>query len=176
MTTVVDSLEATYELYCEYAHACGFSVRKGKQYYVKGTNIIRSKVFFCSKQGIKKFKSEVQSCNEKLETRTSCKALVQFEVGPNKKWKVIKLVNDHNHEMARSYEMHLLRSARRATQAQGDTLESLVSSGIKTSQAFLTCQKREAVLEALVFLKGMHIMNSTVEEILLLKKGILKVL
>jgi hypothetical protein len=30
MTTVVDSSEATYELYCKYAHACGFSVRKGK--------------------------------------------------------------------------------------------------------------------------------------------------
>jgi hypothetical protein len=31
MSTVVDSSKAAYELNCEYAHACGFSVRKGKQ-------------------------------------------------------------------------------------------------------------------------------------------------
>jgi hypothetical protein len=46
MTTVVDSLEAAYELYCEYAHSCGFSVRKRKQYYVKGTQYfsVQSKI------------------------------------------------------------------------------------------------------------------------------------
>jgi hypothetical protein len=153
MTTVVDSLDAAYELYCEYAHACGFSVRKGKQYYVKGTKIIKSKVFLCSKQGIKKFESEGQSCYEKLDTRTACKALVQFEVDSNGKWRAIKLVNDHNHEMARSYEMHLLRSARRVTQAQEDTLESLVSSGIKASQVFYYMSKEGGGVASVGFLK-----------------------
>jgi hypothetical protein len=153
LNTVVDTPEAAYELYCDYAHACGFSVRKGKQYYVHGTKVLRSKVFLCAKQGSKKFDSGGPSSYERLETRTVCKALVQFDVNSDGKWKVSKLQNDHNHEMAKAYEMHLLRSARRVKAAQGDTLESLVSSGIKTCQAFSYLSKESGGAGSVGFLK-----------------------
>jgi hypothetical protein len=151
--TIVGSAEAAYDLYCEYAHACGFSVRKGKQYYVQGTKNIKAKVFCCSKQGTKQFEIEGQCSYERPETRTSCKAMVQFEVTTDGMWKVKKLENDHNHELAKPHEMHLLRSARRITQAQGDTLESLVGTGIKTSQAFYYLSNEGGGVGSIGFLK-----------------------
>ncbi|XP_073152453.1 protein FAR1-RELATED SEQUENCE 5-like [Henckelia pumila] len=45
---VVKSVEDTYLLYCNYAHAKGFSVKKGDQRYFPGSTELQSKEFECS--------------------------------------------------------------------------------------------------------------------------------
>ncbi|KAL3538201.1 hypothetical protein ACH5RR_001567 [Cinchona calisaya] len=43
LSEVVNSKEEAYNLYCAYAHAIGFSVRREEQYYHQGTKLIRTK-------------------------------------------------------------------------------------------------------------------------------------
>ncbi|KAH1063363.1 hypothetical protein J1N35_028350 [Gossypium stocksii] len=52
---VVNNEGEAYNLYTDYGHRIGFSVPKGKNRYLPGTNIIRTKDFYCSKQGFKEF-------------------------------------------------------------------------------------------------------------------------
>lgn len=111
MAQVVNNEEEAYKVYCDYAHVVGFSVRKGKQYYFPGTKRIRSKTYFCSKEGFMNEDISVATHN-KLEARTGCKAMISFTCDNDGKWKVTKFLKDHNHKMAEPYERHLLRSAR----------------------------------------------------------------
>ncbi|KAG0469595.1 hypothetical protein HPP92_015651 [Vanilla planifolia] len=53
MAPIVDSEKEAYNLYCDYAHYAGFSVRKGKKTYFIGTKNIKAKEFLCSKAGFK---------------------------------------------------------------------------------------------------------------------------
>ena len=46
---VVDSEDEAYDLYKDYDHGMGFSVRRGRNIYLFGTKTIRSKDFICSK-------------------------------------------------------------------------------------------------------------------------------
>lgn len=121
---VHDEQEA-YKVYCDYAHAMGFSVRKGKQYYFPGTKRIRSKSYYCSKEGFVSEDISVSTHN-KLGARTGCKAMISFNCDDDGQWKVTKFVKEHNHKMAEPYERHLLRSARSVPDSKGsDNLHSM---------------------------------------------------
>ncbi|XP_020110565.1 protein FAR1-RELATED SEQUENCE 5-like [Ananas comosus] len=109
---VVNSEEEAYRLYCDYGHRMGFSVRKGKQNYFSGTKNIRTKDYCCSKEGIRydELPSEVNT--SRPDYRTNCKAMVRFRVDEEGRWKVVRFVPEHNHDLAKPEERHLLRSAR----------------------------------------------------------------
>ncbi|KZV31556.1 hypothetical protein F511_07407 [Dorcoceras hygrometricum] len=51
--SIVNNLEEAYLLYCQYAHAKGFSVRKGEQRCFSHSKEIQSKEFNCSCEGSK---------------------------------------------------------------------------------------------------------------------------
>ncbi|KAJ3695464.1 hypothetical protein LUZ60_000841 [Juncus effusus] len=109
---VVHSEEEAYKLYCDYSHRIGFSVRKGKQSYFLGTKNIRTKDYYCSKEGVK-YDEPVTDVNfNRPDTRTNCKAMIRFRVDENGEWKVVRFVPEHNHELAKPGERHLLKSAR----------------------------------------------------------------
>ncbi|XVF58909.1 hypothetical protein PTKIN_Ptkin07bG0103800 [Pterospermum kingtungense] len=93
---VVDSEDAAYGLYKDYAHGIGFSVRKGKNEYLSGTKIIRSKDFYCSK--------EVK----------------------DDQWTVTRLISEHNHDLATPSKRHLLRSARSLPTGKANVIDSMV--------------------------------------------------
>lgn len=57
---IVNILEEAYLLYCRYAHAKRFSVRKGEQQYISHNNELQSKEFNCSCEGLKDEKDLVQ--------------------------------------------------------------------------------------------------------------------
>ncbi|XP_051197985.1 protein FAR1-RELATED SEQUENCE 9 isoform X2 [Lolium perenne] len=109
---VVLSEEEAYRLYCDYGHRTGFSVRKGKQSYFTGTKRVRTKDYFCSKEGLKEAEKLTDENFNDPHTRTNCRAMVRFRVNGQGEWKVIRLVSDHNHNLAKPEERHLLRSAR----------------------------------------------------------------
>ncbi|XP_073019263.1 protein FAR1-RELATED SEQUENCE 5-like [Primulina eburnea] len=78
--SIVNSVEEAYLLYCQYAHAKGFSVRKGDQRCFPKTNELQSKEFNCSCEGKKdeKCSSKRIPVYQKLITRTKCKARLKI--------------------------------------------------------------------------------------------------
>ncbi|KAL3519108.1 hypothetical protein ACH5RR_021697 [Cinchona calisaya] len=81
-----------YAIYCQYAHAKGFSVRKGKQAFFAGTNIVKSKSFLCSKERSKDNKWQMTGIWKQLDKRTGCKALIWFICDDKGQWKVTKWI------------------------------------------------------------------------------------
>ncbi|XP_062219272.1 protein FAR1-RELATED SEQUENCE 5-like [Phragmites australis] len=126
---VVCSEEAAYKLYCDYGHRMGFSIRKGKQSYFTGTKRIRTKDYFCSKEGLKEGEKLTDANFNDPHTRTNCKAMVRFRVNDQGEWKVIRLVSDHNHNLARPEERHLLRSARSLIAGRSSSVEAMLYAG-----------------------------------------------
>uniref|UniRef100_A0A804PIP6 FAR1 domain-containing protein n=1 Tax=Zea mays TaxID=4577 RepID=A0A804PIP6_MAIZE len=126
---VVCSEEAAYKLYCDYGHRMGFSIRKGKQSYFTGTKRIRTKDYFCSKEGLKEGEKLTDANFNDPHTRTNCRAMVRFRVNDQGEWKVIRLVSDHNHNLARPEERHLLRSARSLIAGRSSSVEVMLYGG-----------------------------------------------
>ncbi|KAL0308606.1 UNVERIFIED_CONTAM: hypothetical protein Sradi_5802900, partial [Sesamum radiatum] len=127
---VVYSEEEAYMLYCDYAQAMGFNVRRGKQYYFMGTKRVRSKTYCCSKEGVKDDKADTNAVGyKKPETRTGCRAMISFACDDNGQWKVSRFVKEHNHEMAPPYAKPLVKSGQAILAANvygsGGALESL---------------------------------------------------
>lgn len=132
MEQVVYSEEEAYMLYCDYATAMGFNVRRGKQYYFMGTKRVRSKTYCCSKEGVKDDKADTNAVGyKKPETRTGCRAMISFVCDDSGQWKVSRFLKEHNHEMAPPYAKPLVKSGQAILAANvygnGGALESLVS-------------------------------------------------
>lgn len=70
-----------------------------------------------------------------LETRIGCNVMVAFVVDKDGGWKAKTHVKDHNHELAKEYKKHLLRSVRLISKVQGNILESFVNSEIFLTSA-----------------------------------------
>ncbi|KAJ1686179.1 hypothetical protein LUZ63_017569 [Rhynchospora breviuscula] len=122
---VVYSEEEAYKLYCEYGLRMGFSIRKGKQYYFTGTKNIRTKDYYCSKEGSRD--EDPDADPSRPDARTNCKAMIRFRVDDQGRWKVIRLVQEHNHELVRPGQRHMLRSARSLMMTKPAILEKMVA-------------------------------------------------
>ncbi|KAL0910675.1 hypothetical protein M5K25_018752 [Dendrobium thyrsiflorum] len=86
---VYRSEKEAYEMYCEYAHNAGFSVRKEHHSYWPNSRIIKSKDFVCSKAGQKKgIDLNSQTKYRKSNTRTGCPAMIRFAVSQDRVWTV----------------------------------------------------------------------------------------
>ncbi|KAG8366141.1 hypothetical protein BUALT_Bualt17G0045100 [Buddleja alternifolia] len=77
---IAQSEDEAYALYQDYANLVGFSVRKGKQYYINGTKVIRSKTYLCSKEGVQDERSRSKGTRTQHNSRTQCKAMITFDV------------------------------------------------------------------------------------------------
>ncbi|XP_019158339.1 PREDICTED: protein FAR1-RELATED SEQUENCE 7-like [Ipomoea nil] len=77
---VVSNSDEAFELYNGYAYRVGFSVRKGQQRYKASTKSIQMKRFFCAKAGYKEKPNSGVKVYSKIDIRTGCGALVQFDV------------------------------------------------------------------------------------------------
>jgi hypothetical protein len=130
-TKVAYSEEQAYRLYCDYGHSMGFSVRKGKQYYFTGTKVIRTKDYYCSKEGLKDDEQLTEANFNKPETRTNCKAMVRFRVDSEGQWRVIQIIPEHNHELVPPEEIHLLRSVRTLSVPKPGALNAMVNAEIQ---------------------------------------------
>ncbi|XP_073017985.1 protein FAR1-RELATED SEQUENCE 5-like [Primulina eburnea] len=133
----MNTLEEAYLLYCQYAHAKGFSVRKGEQRCFSHTDELQSKEFNCSCEGLKdeKRSSKKIPIYQKLLTRTNCKAKLKISRENGGQWIVSRFVEEHNHEMFAHDQTHLLRSARNISHAKKSTLKAMVNAGISVSAA-----------------------------------------
>ncbi|KAK4426539.1 protein FAR1-RELATED SEQUENCE 8 [Sesamum alatum] len=130
LVQVVQTENEAYELYQDYANLVGFSVRKGKQYYVSGTNMLRWKSYLCSKEGVKDERPRSKGTRKRKTTRIECKAMIAFNNDKDGLWRVAKFVKEHNYEFAPSNGKHLLRFARSKSTEKGATIESMKKAGL----------------------------------------------
>ncbi|XP_073045332.1 protein FAR1-RELATED SEQUENCE 5-like [Primulina eburnea] len=153
--TAMNSVEDAYLLYCQYAHAKGFSVRKGDQRCFSHTNELQSKEYNCSCEGSKDERSSSQRIlvYQKLITRTNCKAKLKITREKGGEWRVSRFVEEHNHEMFPSDQTHLLRSARNISHAKKSTLEAMVNAGISVSNAVSFMENEACGPENLGFIR-----------------------
>ncbi|KAK8549186.1 hypothetical protein V6N13_063582 [Hibiscus sabdariffa] len=130
MGVAVDSEEAAYNLYKDYGHRMGFSVRRGRNMYVSSTNVIRCKDYFCSKEGFKEFEGDINvKQHNKLETRNGCQAVIRFTMEDNI-WTVTRFISEHNHELATPSKRHLLRSATSLLPAKANVISSMATTSL----------------------------------------------
>ncbi|XP_073133314.1 protein FAR1-RELATED SEQUENCE 5-like [Henckelia pumila] len=152
---IVKSVEDAYLLYCQYAHAKGFSVRKGDQRCFSHTNELQSKEFNCSCEGSKdeKRSSKKVAVYQKPITRTNCKAKLKITREKEGEWRVSRFVEEHNHEMFAHDQSYLLRSARNISHAKKSTLEAMVNAGIPVSSAVSFMENEACGPENLGFIR-----------------------
>lgn len=151
----IDTIEAVYALYCDYARLLVFSVKKGTQSYFTNSLIIRMKVFYCSCEGLSderrsdslllKYRKSIIRCN----CRARLRVIRDAEGQP---WTVSIFVKEHNHELLRPDYSYLLRSARNLTLAQRSMLEVFHSRGIGVSKAFAFMEKEARGVQNVGFL------------------------
>ncbi|KAH6775855.1 hypothetical protein C2S52_013416 [Perilla frutescens var. hirtella] len=134
----MESLDAAYILYCEYAPHVGFSVRKGSQGYFTKSDDIRMKLYHCACEGQTDNKSSLQHvpAYKKQQRRTDCKARLRVVWEHiEAPWKVSVFKKEHNHELYAPDQTYLLRSVRNMSHAQKSILEQLNVAGIGVSRA-----------------------------------------
>ncbi|XP_016178505.1 putative protein FAR1-RELATED SEQUENCE 10 [Arachis ipaensis] len=116
--------EDAYAAYKEFARFRGFGVRKGDAVRVKGVLIRRD--FFCHRQGIKHPNHSEQVWEERLESRTDCKAKLKiYHDVQHNVWKVSTIIDEHNHELALTIFTHLLPSHRKMSDGDKTQVDSM---------------------------------------------------
>jgi len=94
------------------------------------------KEFCCFKEGFKNNETHGEASYERADSRTSCKAMVRFNVSKEGVWTVTKLITDHNHDFVPPEQRHLLRSMRNISTAKGDVIKSMVNVGMKVTNVW----------------------------------------
>ncbi|XP_025808745.1 protein FAR1-RELATED SEQUENCE 5-like isoform X4 [Panicum hallii] len=120
-----DTLADVEKFYKDYAHDhAGFSVRIGQ--HRKEDKEILTKYFYCSREGYRKnndkkdddqsgLKGKKRKTRNVMETRCGCQAHIYVTRGPDKKYKIASMVEQHNHGVVSPNHRHLLRSNRHVT-------------------------------------------------------------
>lgn len=102
-----DSFEEAYDFYNFYAKQQGFGIRVSNSWFrSKRKERYRAKLS-CSSAGFKK-KSEAN--NPRPETRTGCPAMVVIRLVDSKRWRIVEVELEHNHQVSpqikRFYKSH----------------------------------------------------------------------
>ncbi|XP_025670923.1 protein FAR1-RELATED SEQUENCE 5-like [Arachis hypogaea] len=120
-----------------YERVNGFGVRKGDSSKDSDGNVVGYR-FFCNKEGLREIKHYNRIDRQrghKPKTRTGCKAMLSIYLEKSEhKWKVRKVLLDHNHELAPVGMSHLIRSHRKMTDAAKAHIDGMHAYGIGTSK------------------------------------------
>ncbi|GAB4829147.1 hypothetical protein Ancab_040629 [Ancistrocladus abbreviatus] len=112
-----ESYDKAYEFYNLYAIGQGFGIRVRNSWF-RDKERYRAKLS-CSNAG---FKKASKANNPKPETRTGCPAMIILKLMDTKKWRIIQVELEHNHQVspehARSCKSHkkMILAAKRAGQ------------------------------------------------------------
>jgi hypothetical protein len=113
-----DSLEAVEDFY---AHEGGFAVCIGAE--TKVFDIVENKRFVCTRQGFLKKKStkvvvapkvapsgKAKKPKVRSETRCRCNTQIYMKLGPDKRYYIASMVEQHNHGLVSPKKIPFLRS------------------------------------------------------------------
>ena len=138
---IFDTLRHVEDFYKSYAHDAGFSVRIGQQ--KKQNEEILIKRYLCSKEGYKKEdeKNVTDASGNKrthnvMEKRCGCQAHIVVNLGSDKKYQLVSIVEEHNHDFVSPDKRQFLRSNRMVSKRAKTTLFNCHKASIGTSQAY----------------------------------------
>ncbi|XP_074564961.1 protein FAR1-RELATED SEQUENCE 5-like [Curcuma longa] len=125
-----DDDELAYQFYNEYARRVGFSIRK--QHLTKNKcGQVTFRRFVCYREGY--YRNRPFDKDAKIlrtDGRTGCNAHIGIKRLKSGKFCVHRFEPEHNHELASSKKVHLLRSQRQADESQNSRAHAPILSGI----------------------------------------------
>ncbi|KAL3840505.1 hypothetical protein ACJIZ3_025096 [Penstemon smallii] len=126
-----------YALYCIYARAKGFSVRKGNIERFHDGSGIRARDFVCSCEGNKDEKRSRLNIPASIRPtlRCKCKAKIRVARLKGQSWRVSAFKKEHSHDMFPPDQTYLLRSARHMSPEIEKCFEAMVKCGIPVARA-----------------------------------------
>ena len=71
-----------------------------------------------------------------METRCGCQVHIVVKLGSDKKYRIVSMVEEHNHGFVSPDKRHLLRSNRRVSEGAKSMLFNCHKASIGTSQAY----------------------------------------
>jgi hypothetical protein len=140
---IFDNLADVEKFYKDYAHDVGFSVRVG-QHKKKDSDIV-GKYYYCAREGYNVPKDEkVIDPSEKKrkkthkvsEKRCGCDTHIYVSLGKDKRFKITRMVDQHNHGLVSPPHRHFLRSNRHVSERAKNTLFNCHKASIGTSLAY----------------------------------------
>ena len=140
---IFDTLKDVEEFYKSYANEVGFSIRVG-QHKKKGNEEILFTRYYCSREGYKKENvtnisdesGKIRKTHNVMEIRCGCQAHIVVKLGSDQKYRIVSLVEEHNHGFVSPDKRHLLRSNRRVRERAKSMLFNCHKTSIGTSQAY----------------------------------------
>jgi len=138
---IFDTITDVEDFYKSYAHDAGFSVRIGQQ--KKQNEEILIKRYLCSREGYKKEdeKNVTDASGNKrthnvMEKRCGCQAHIVVNLGSDKKYRIVSMFDEHNHDFVSPDKRQFLRSNRMVSKRAKTTLFNCHKASIGTSQAY----------------------------------------
>ncbi|KAM7276741.1 hypothetical protein ACFE04_018607 [Oxalis oulophora] len=95
-----DTFENAYDFYNTYAMEQGFGIKVAQSFFRRITKERYRAKLTCSNAG---FKRKSQSSNPKPDIHTNCLAMIEIRLLDSEKWKIIKVVLQHNHAFSQQY-------------------------------------------------------------------------
>ncbi|KAM0890599.1 hypothetical protein ACQ4PT_026930 [Festuca glaucescens] len=117
-----EEISSAEKFYKQYAHHVGFSVRRGQQLIVK--EVLQWKRFKCAREGYRSTKGTITASPHKKKrkviklTRCGCDAQMYVKRDCDGKYKIVSVIEQHNHELVSPSKQHLIRSNRQDCDAQ----------------------------------------------------------
>lgn len=128
-----DSENEAYDFYNTYAENLGFFVRRSTL-WTTSKNIVTRRTFVCSREGFrekKKGAKEVRS--PRPETRIGCPSCMTIRLTPNGKYRVTEFVPNHNHQLATTSTIHMLKAKKMRRKARAVRAD-LVDDSVRTPE------------------------------------------
>jgi hypothetical protein len=114
-----DDVDAAQDIYKEYAHNIGFSIRIGHQRY-DDNGVVQWKRFLCAREGYYVKRTKLNDPSDEMcrtrETRCGCQAYIYVKRTSEGKYEIAALYEGHNHAFVTLSKHHLLRSNRRVSE------------------------------------------------------------
>ena len=147
--------QVAYEFYNSYGAKIGFSVRKDRFNRNKKTDEITSRIFVCSKQGLRVIdKRDCGVKSPRAETRTGCGAAMFIKFNRNAgNYKVNAFVEAHNHPLVTSALSRMLPSQRKISDSHSIGIDLAHDAGIALRSSFELMSKEVGGRQSLGFLK-----------------------
>ena len=150
-----ESEQAAYDFYNAYRAKYGFSIRKDQLHKNKKTGEIASRIFVCSKKGLKHIdKRDCRVKNPRADTRTGCGAMMGVKLNKDSgKLKINVFVEEHNHPLVSTACSHMIPSQRKISSSHSIQIDLANDFGIHLRSSFELMSKDAGGRESLGFLK-----------------------
>ena len=147
--------EIAYDFYNEYGRKASFSIRKEYVNKCKKTEVVTSRRFVCTKEGVQgKGKRDQNVKQPQVEARCGCEARLVIVLNrESKKYVVNKFIVEHNHYLHLPSTVHMMPSQRKMTANHAIEIDLIYESGLRLKQSYELLSKQVGGYDNLGFTK-----------------------